>query len=256
MPWIDSGAASLYWESHGEGPAVAFLHGAGGNALVWWQQAAYFARTYRVILFDHRGFGRSRCPSSDLHPRHFVQDVERVLDAAGVERAALVCQSMGGFAGLPFALSHPDRTSALVLCGTTGGLITDLVLRDVVRLREKQKRFDALHLTLSPRFLAREAGLALLYSQLSALTSPGVLEMAVARLAEIRLRPEQMVDYATPTLVLGGSEDEFFSLDTLAGLAEAIPGAEFLALPGVGHASYFEEPELFNRVVGEFLAKH
>ncbi len=256
MPWVDSGAASLYWESHGEGPAVAFLHGAGGNTFVWWQQVAHFARMHRVILFDHRGFGRSRCPSAELHPRHFVQDMARVLDAAGVERAALVCQSMGGFAGLPFALAHPERTSALVLCGTTGGLITDLVIRDVVRLREKQKRLDALHLTLSPGFLSREPALSFLYAQLSALTPPGVLEMAVARMAEVRLRPEQLVDFATPTLVLGGSEDDFFSLDTLAGLAAAIPGAEFVALRGVGHASYFEEAELFNRMVGDFLAKH
>lgn len=256
MPWVESGSACLYWESHGEGPAIAFLHGAGGNTLVWWQQVEHFAHTHRVILFDHRGFGRSRCPSAELHPRHFVQDVARVLDAAGVERAALVCQSMGGFAGLPFALAHPERTSALVLCGTTGGLITDLVVRDLVRLREKQKRLDALHLTLSEKFLAREPALAFLYAQLSRLTAPGVLEMAVARLAELRLRPEQLVDFATPTLVIGGSEDAFFSSETFAGLADAIPGAELVELAGVGHASYFEEPAVFNRVVGEFLAKH
>jgi len=256
MPWVESGAASLYWEAHGEGPPIAFLHGAGGNTLVWWQQVAHFARAHRVILFDHRGFGRSRCPSAELHPRHFVGDVARVLDAAGVERAALVCQSMGGFAGLPFALAHPGRTAALVLCGTTGGLITDLVLRDVSRLREKQRQLDALHLTLSAGFLAREPALSFLYAQLSALTAPGVLEMAVARLADVRLRPEQLVEFATPTLVLGGSEDAFFAPDTLGGLADAIPGSEFVELPGVGHASYFEDPETFNRVVGEFLAKH
>ena len=256
MPFVESGAASLYWEAHGEGPALAFLHGAGGNTLVWWQQVGHFSRTHRVVLFDHRGFGRSRCPSAELHPRHFVEDVARVLDAAGVERAALVCQSMGGFAGLPFALAHPERASALVLCGTTGGLITGLVLRDVARLREKQKQLDALHLTLSAGFLAREPALAFLYTQLSGLTLPGVLEMAIARLADLRLRPEQLVEFTTPTLVIGGSEDAFFSRETLRGVAAAIPSAEFVELTGVGHASYFEQPEVFNRVVGEFLAKH
>jgi pimeloyl-ACP methyl ester carboxylesterase len=70
------------------------------------------------VAFDHRGFGRSTCAPEAIDPRHFASDLEAILDAAGVRRAALVCQSMGGWTGLPFAIAHPERSAALVLAGT------------------------------------------------------------------------------------------------------------------------------------------
>ena len=55
----------LYYESTGEGPAVVFLHGAGGNHLSWWQQVPLFSERYRCITIDHRGFGQSTDPGSE-----------------------------------------------------------------------------------------------------------------------------------------------------------------------------------------------
>ena len=117
MPTIEREGAALYYETHGSGPAVVFVHGSGGSALSWWQQIPHFAKRHRVVAFDHRGFGRSTCRTRSLDPRHFADDLAAILDAAGVARAALVCQSMGGWTGLPFALAHPERTAALVLAG-------------------------------------------------------------------------------------------------------------------------------------------
>ena len=61
MPRLEQASVSLYYEVHGAGPAVVFAHGAGGNAMSWWQQVPRFARRYTVIAFDHRGFARSPC---------------------------------------------------------------------------------------------------------------------------------------------------------------------------------------------------
>ena len=69
MPSIATPDASIHYEVYGEGPPLVFAHGAGGNRISWWQQVPHFARRYRVIVLDHRGFGRSRCEPGDFRPR-------------------------------------------------------------------------------------------------------------------------------------------------------------------------------------------
>ena len=76
MPHVSSRGAEIYYEVHGEGPVLVFAHGMGGNHLSWWQQVPSFVgRGYRVVSFDHRGFGRSSCAPDDFHPLHFPDDL-------------------------------------------------------------------------------------------------------------------------------------------------------------------------------------
>ena len=125
MPTVETNGASIYYETHGEGPAVVFAHGAGGNAASWWRQVPYFARRYKVIVFDHRMFGRSACALKDFDQSRYAEDLFAILDAEGVERAAVVCQSMGGRTGLRAALDSPERIPCLVLSNTAGGIDRD-----------------------------------------------------------------------------------------------------------------------------------
>src|SRR5262245_28301079 len=129
MPFVERPHAVIYYEVCGDGPPIVFAHGAGGNTLVWWQQVPLFARRHRVLTFDHRGFGRSRCEPGFEQGRHFADDLIAVLDEAGIDRAAFVCQSMGGWTGLQLALAHPGRVAALVLSGTPAGILTPKVLQ-------------------------------------------------------------------------------------------------------------------------------
>ena len=59
MPTLSRPHCELYYEETGEGPAIVFAHGAGGNHLSWWQQVPVFRERYRCVSFDHRGWGRS-----------------------------------------------------------------------------------------------------------------------------------------------------------------------------------------------------
>ena len=124
MPFVNTDNAKIYYETQGEGPPVVLAHGAGGNTLVWWQQIAHFARRHKVVAFDHRGWGRSQCAPEHKHARYFAGDMRAVMDDAGVERAAVICQSMGGWTGMQFTLANPERVSCLVLSGTPGGVQT------------------------------------------------------------------------------------------------------------------------------------
>ncbi|HTY16275.1 MAG TPA: alpha/beta hydrolase [Myxococcota bacterium] len=256
MPRVEREGASLHYEVHGDGPAVVLAHGAGGNALSWWQQVPMLAREHRVVTFDHRGFGRSLCLPERAHPSHFVADLEALLAAAGIEDVALVCQSMGGWTGLPFALAHPERVRALVLCGTPGGFLTERLARELPSLAERVRTRGVAEMALGPRFRREEPELAFLYQQLSELNPPGTAAATAGRLFEVVVREEAFAKWRTPTLVVAGGDDAFFSPAVMEDLAARIPGARLHPMPGVGHSTYFEAPDAFARVVLDFLRAH
>jgi len=257
MPLLELRDASLHYEVHGladrRAPAVVFAHGSGGNALSWWQQVPHFAARHRVVVFDHRGFGRSRCAPDAIDPKHFAADLAAILDAAGIERAALVCQSMGGWTGLPFALAHPERAAALVLAGTPGGLATPAIAADSVGVPQRIAERGFLGMALGRSFAERDPTRAFLYEQIAALNPPETLPAILRRLGALRIEPAAVAVLRVPTRVVIGTEDAFFSVDGMREVADAIPGARLDVLPGVGHSAYFESPADFNALVGAFL---
>ena len=254
MAFVRSGEADIWYEVYGEGPPLVLVHGAGGNTLVWWQQIPAFARGHTVVVMDHRCFGRSRCPKAAFLPERFPQDLVAVLDDTGIERAALVGMSMGGWTVLPTAVRHPDRVSRLVLCGTPGGLVTDAVLEamaDVARGAAEQPA-DSLRgaITFSERFVQERPEMVHLYDQISALNTgfePAMLAAVGAPAA--RLTPSELADYAVPTLMIAAEHDRLFPPPVLRGVAALIPGCELVDFPGAGHSMYFEDPERFERIV-------
>ncbi|HKP75482.1 MAG TPA: alpha/beta fold hydrolase [Longimicrobiaceae bacterium] len=108
---------TLYYEARGSGPAVVLLHGGGLDHTMWDPQVEALARSYRVIRFDARGHGRS---TARMPPFDMTEDLRRVLDHLGVQRAHLVGLSMGGGAAFDFATAYPARTATLVLVSTSG----------------------------------------------------------------------------------------------------------------------------------------
>ena len=90
MPFVQSAGRAIYHERHGDGPAVLFLHGAGSNAATWWQQLPAFKASHTCLTMDIRCFGRSAAPLDEFTLANFVDDALAVLDAEGVQRAAVV----------------------------------------------------------------------------------------------------------------------------------------------------------------------
>ena len=121
MPRVPINGSELDYQEYGEGEAIVFAHGAGGNLLSWWQQTPYFSANYRCIVFSHRGFGHSYDAPDGPGMASFVEDLEGLLDHLGIQSAHLVAQSMGGRTMLGFAVANSDRTRSLTLADTTGG---------------------------------------------------------------------------------------------------------------------------------------
>ena len=106
MPRVPTNGIELDYQEYGEGEAIVFCHGAGGNLLSWWQQIRYFSKSYRCITFSHRGFGHSYDVPDGPGMKSFVEDLAALLDHLEVESAHLVSQSMGGRTALGFAVEH------------------------------------------------------------------------------------------------------------------------------------------------------
>ena len=258
MPTVRHLTADIYYEVHGVvGPTLVFAYGRGGNAASWWQQVPHFADRYRIIVFDHRAFGRSVCPLDDFHVKHFAGDLAAVLDESGANRISLVCQSMGGQTGLSFALAFPERVRCLVLACTSGGLVTDAIRerRKTRAANLEEKGFD--NLALAPDYFGKAPEMAYLYNQIRGFnTGGGPMALTRNRSPDSELDPARLDGYATPTMLITGENDQLYPPPLLHEVAAMIPGSRVQDLPTVGHSAYFEDAPAFNRVVDDFLTQH
>ncbi|MEN9314060.1 MAG: hypothetical protein RIS35_453 [Pseudomonadota bacterium] len=257
MPFADSHHCRIHFEVHGDAgaPAVALAHGRGGNAAAWFQQVpALIAAGYRVVVFDHRCFGRSVCPPEHFDRAFFADDLAAVLDAAGVARAAIVCQSMGGWTGLRLAVERPERVRALVLSNTPAGVSTPSANAATVEARKAFATRGIAASALAEDFPRREPALAFLYAQLGGLNLQ--VNDALQSRSPAATSSEELAALRLPVLLVTSDHDAIFPPAAIREVAALIPGAEFRQLPIAGHSPYFETPAAFNAVVLDFLARH
>jgi 3-oxoadipate enol-lactonase len=250
--------ARIAYEIAGEGPAIVFAHGLGGNLMSWWQQVGHFAPRYTCVSYSHRGFFPSVAPEGFIDPALYAGDVAALVDELGLGDIRYVGQSMGGWSGVEYALLRPGRVKALVLAATTGTL-DPRQLPGVVQADHAAVRADLAKRGITPAAGARMAeeqpALYHLYNQIGALCAGLDREAVRARIGAMRVRPP--ADFAaakTPVLFVPGEEDVVLDVPGAA-MAAAIPNARSVTLPKVGHSGHFERAAEFNAIVDRFLAE-
>jgi len=264
MPVLNVPGARLRYDVCGEGAPLVFVHGAGANATVFFQQVMHFSASWRVICPDMRGFGGSSCDAASFHPRQFSEDLARLLDhevrdGADGTKAAVVCQSMGAWAGLPLAVREPERFAALVLSGSPTPAygphhkVLQVVSERFARVFAGEKVAPQ-DLGFSERFVRERPDLIALYQMLSRMNQR--VDLSTITDPALRLMPEDFAGYRVPTLVMGGRQNGLLGGETHLAAAHCIPGAQTYTFEDSGHSSYFEEPEHYNRVLQAFLAAH
>ena len=254
MPHARINGIDLYYETHGEGPALVLAHGGGGNHLSWWQQVPALSPQYRCVTFDHRGFGESRDMTDGPGPNAYVEDLRQLLDHLGIAKAALVGQSMGGWTVLGFAAAFPERASALVLCDTTAGMDDAEVIRAQAALRDTTTGSLAQVLTraYAANFPQRDPVRCFLYQQITGLNRH-IPPKLIPTLMSLKHRIDGIVEKRVPTMLIVGAEDALIAPQIMEIMAQRIPRARLLKVPGAGHSVYFERPEEFNRALIGFL---
>ena len=259
MPFLPIEDFQLYYEVHGSGPAVVFLHGAGGNHLSWWQQVPYFSRSYTCVTLDHRAFGLSVDPHDGPGRRAFATDLTALLEHLEVRELAIVGHSMGGRTVAGFLLrTKPGSTRvwAAVLSGTHGGVVND-ESRGLQRdLSEKHKGRSLRERALAPRFMTANPELTFLYNEINRLNRARPDDFLAPIPGYIGTTREAFAELGIPTLFMTGSDDEVMSPEVVKIAASELPGAELAVIEGAGHSSYFEKPDDFNAALGRFLDRH
>lgn len=260
----------LYYEEAGCGTPLIFVHEFAGDHRSWEPQIRHFARRYRCVVYNARGYPPSDVPESvsSYSQNRAADDIKAVLDHLKIDRAHVVGLSMGGFATLHFGFRHPDRALSLCVAGCGYGAE-----------REEREKFrseaviiaEGLRRQGMPVFAERYAygptrvqfenkdprGFAEFKRMLA---EHDALGAANTQLGVQRERPslydltEEMKRLTVPTLILTGDED-WPCLAPGIFMKRHIPSAALSVMPSSGHTINLEEPDEFNRIVGTFIAQ-
>jgi pimeloyl-ACP methyl ester carboxylesterase len=259
---INVGDATINIEIAGEGAPLVLIHGWAQDLTIWDEQVPVFAKNYRVIRYDRRGYGQSTGhsdPSSD------PDDLRVLLDSLNIRAAYLLGLSAGSRAALNFAVAFPERVSALVIYGQAlvpgftpvpQGPTPLMVFRDIAQkhgLDSAGRALMAHPLTWSPPdrpdVRARFETLWRNYSGRDLLDpQPESNRVAHANL-------DQIATLRIPTLVVSGDHDLPLFLAVGDTLVRRIPGAQRLIITNAGHGAHFARPMQFNDTILRFLQK-
>lgn len=247
------------FKAMGDGPALVFLHGVGGNQDSFDDQLRAFSPSWRAVAWDMPGYGKSPLPER-ITWEGLAAALVALLDHLGAPRAVIVGHSMGGMVAQELSARHPGRLAALVLYATTSafgggdGSFTKQFLAE---------RLAPLERGLAPADIAED----LVRGMLAPGSPPEALRRAAATMATVtpagyRASLECLVTFdrradleriACPTLVLSASADKLAPAKTMARMAEKIPGARLTCLDGLGHLAHLEAPERFDAALADFL---
>jgi pimeloyl-ACP methyl ester carboxylesterase len=251
------GARIFYIDTGGSGVPVVFLHAATGSSRVWeYQIPAFTAAGYRVIAFDRRGWGRTVVDPKGPQPGTAADDLKGLLDHLNLERVHLVATAAGAFVGLDFTLSFPQRVRSLVFANSIGGMLDEDFLELGRRLRPPQ--FDALppeFRELGPAYRAANPEGTRRWMELEKISRPEG-PRAPAQPMRNRMTFSMLESIRSPALLLTGGADLYAPPAVMALFAARIGNSESLVVPDAGHSTYWEQPEVFNRAVLNFIGKH
>jgi pimeloyl-ACP methyl ester carboxylesterase len=260
----------LHYEETGSGTPLIFVHEFAGDHRAWEPQMRHFGQRYRAISFAARGYPPSDVPGdpAQYSQARAADDIAAVLDHLGIAKAHISGLSMGGFATLHFGFRHADRALSLVVAGCGYG--AEKGQQDVFRaevaavasfLEQHGIEAFAAKYAYGPTRVQFEnkdpRGFAEFKRQLAEHSATGSRNTQLGVQGE---RPslydltDQMKALTVPTLILTGDED-WPCLQPALLMKQTIPAAALSVMPNCGHTINLEDPDQFNRIVGDFIAQ-
>jgi pimeloyl-ACP methyl ester carboxylesterase len=259
MPTLHVNGIDLYYEITGTGEPLLLIHGHGSSTQDWALQVDCFAKHYQVIAFDVRGFGRSSKPKRPYSIRLFAEDTAALLTGLNISSAHIVGISMGGMIAFELALGFPHLVKSLVIVNgypemrvetwnerlmvwrrflmvdLLGMRKTGVILSRILFIKPEQEDLRAMfveHWAKNNKRAYRNSLKAIINWDVE------------ARLCEIQC----------PVLVVASDED-YLPLEEKQAYTAKLPNAKLIVIEDTRHAVTAEQPEQFNKVVGEFLAE-
>jgi pimeloyl-ACP methyl ester carboxylesterase len=262
----DDGVELFYVEA-GAGIPIVFVHEFAGDYRSYEPQLRHFARRYRCIAYNARGFPPSAVPPEGAYSQERAcADIRAVLDGLGIEKAHIVGVSMGGFATLHFGLTYPERALSLVIGGCGYGAEPEKRAQFAAEAEISAKRFEdltmakaALGYALGPTRVQYQnkdpRGWQEFADQLAEHSTEGsarTMRGVQAKRPSLFDLKEQMAGITTPTLVMTGDED-WPCLEPALLMKRLITSASLVVMPDTGHALNLEDPAAFNAHLDSFF---
>jgi pimeloyl-ACP methyl ester carboxylesterase len=240
-----------YWDTGGQGVPIVLLHPATGSALIWGYQQPMFAKAgYRVIAYSRRGYYNS-APYDPNNPGIGSEDLRHLADFLGLGRFHVVASAAGGSIASDFAFSYQERLLSLTISSNSFGVREGEIAKAAGLIRPKG--FDQLppdFREIGPSYRAAnpEGVKAWLELEHKALIGPRVSQTLKNKITQAKLKELKL-----PTLLITGPADLYTPPSISRVIAAEIPNSRVTLIPEAGHSPYWEQPELFNRAVLEFI---
>jgi pimeloyl-ACP methyl ester carboxylesterase len=272
--WVNVDGTPVNTIELGEGPPMLFVHGLSGSWPNWLEQLPIFAADRRVLAIDLPGFGSSPMPDREITISGYARLLDRLLGELGIDAAAVVGNSMGGFIAAELAIAYPQRVERLVLVSAAGISTYDepRVHRAIPSLMRTERILAATGAWVASKSDAvarrprlREAALnvvlrhpsripaALAAEQIRGAGKPGFLP-ALQAILEYDFR-DRLPEIACPTLIVWGDSDRLVNVRDADTFAELIPNSRKVIFEDTGHMAMLERPAAFNALLRDFLAE-
>ncbi|NMC13886.1 MAG: alpha/beta fold hydrolase [Chloroflexi bacterium] len=254
---------TMFYEDHGQGIPVLFVHGYPLNQKIWQPQIEGLSDIVRIITPDLRGHGESQASEREYSMDLFAEDCAALLDAIPITQKIVLCGlSMGGYVSFAFLRKYSSRLAGLILTATRASPDSETVKQNrekaitQVQSEGVNKVIDnMLPKLLSPLSMAHNPALV---NQVREIMQSVSSQGYIGDLTGMKNRPDSTPLLPTiniPTLLIFGDQDEIISIDEAKRLDSLIPDSRLEIINGAGHLLNLEKPEEFNTIVRDFLTK-
>ena len=260
MEVVRKSGFEIAYERVGQGPPLVLVHGAAVDSRMWGPQLAVLADEFTVVAWDEPGAGRSSDVPGDFALADYAGCLAALIGALDLGPAHVAGLSWGGTVAQELYRHHPELVSTLLLvdtyAGWKGSLPEEEVRARVEAVRQISAAADHFDPTLPGLFAGDPpAEFVPLLEAMAADVRPDSMRTALLVMAEADQR-DLLPRIAVPTLLIWGELDERSPLSVARQFEDAVPDARLVVIPGAGHVSNLEQPELFNDAVREFCRAH
>lgn len=264
MPKVKINDINIYYEIRGEGEPLCLIMGLGGSSIMWYRQRELLSKSYKLILLDNRGVGRSSKSNIPYSMEMLVEDIKGVLDHLNISKLHLMGCSMGGMISQHFAFKYQGMLNSLILCCTTPSIQLqkqsnikpeDLFIMREVTPESLRKIFSLIFTKRYVDWLFSKQGKEELSNLIAEMSkSPPTMKVMKNQLEAIKNHEviDRLNEIKIPTLVMVGKDDKLMPPKHSELLAKYLPNAELRILEG-GHMFWIEEEKEFAKTVLNFL---
>ncbi len=264
MATIQIDDVNFYYEIHGQGEPLVLISGYTCDHTFWLEMLEGLIPHFQVLIFDNRGIGQTTAPDSPITLEMMADDTIKLCQALGLSQPHILGQSMGGAIAQIIGRKYATDIHKLIILNSAMrfNMRTLMALKSFLDLLKSNLPFDTfveacIPWVYSSDFLSHTKNIEALKDLFKANPFPQSPEQQKRHLKAIELfhSEEWITEVKSQTLVIAAQEDILCLPTESAQLAQQIPNADFIIIPG-GHSSPMETPDQVNNVIFDFLIEH